>query len=107
VPTFCLLNKDGFAVTVKGEDGSPTCAWYTDPNEASAVLAAAIRDNPTVQGLHLGVAPLGVAFRCRPFYRGEENGTGHWDMKDDPTWAAALPAWAINGESRFGSQRRV
>lgn len=63
VPTFCLLNKDGLAVTVRGEDGSPTCAWYTDPHEASAVLAAAVRDNPTVEGLHLGVAPLGIAFR--------------------------------------------
>eukprot|EP00962_Isochrysis_galbana_P030808 scaffold10018_cov117-Isochrysis_galbana.AAC.7 len=82
VPTFCLLNKDGFAVTVRGEDGSPTCSWYTDPSEARAVLAAASRDNPTVPGLHLGVAPLGIAFRCgRP--RGEEQGgdRGRWDKK--------------------------
>jgi len=62
IPTFCLLNGEGYAVTVRGEDGSPTCSWFVDPNEASAVLTAAIRDNPNIKGLHLGVTPLGIAY---------------------------------------------
>ena len=62
VPTFCLLNADKSIVGMENPKGGEMCCWFLDPAEARAWLAAAVKENPDVRGLHLGVTPLGIAF---------------------------------------------
>lgn len=62
VPTFCILNADKSIVGMENPKGGEMCTWFLDPGEAKAWLVAAIRENPDVRGLHLGVTPLGIAF---------------------------------------------
>ena len=62
VPTFCLLNADKSIVGMENPNGGEMCCWFLDPAEARAWLAAAVKENPDVRGLHLGVTPLGMAF---------------------------------------------
>ena len=62
VPTFCLLNADKSIVGMENLNGGEMCCWFLDPAEARAFLATAIKENPDVRGLHLGVTPLGMAY---------------------------------------------
>jgi len=76
VPTFCIMNEDGGVVSMRDPNGSEdaVCSWYTDANEAKAVLAAAMKNNPTVTGLHLGVHGLGNAFSiCKGWADGKDD----------------------------------
>ncbi|KAL1525129.1 hypothetical protein AB1Y20_020001 [Prymnesium parvum] len=62
VPTFCLANADKSIVGIENPKGGEMCCWFLDPAEARAWLATAIKENPDVRGLHLGVTPLGIAY---------------------------------------------
>lgn len=62
VPTFCLANADKSIVGIENPKGGEMCCWFLDPAEAQAWLALAVKENPDVRGLHLGVTPLGIAF---------------------------------------------
>ena len=97
IPTFCMLNKDNNIVGTSDAEGKPTCCWYTDPEEAQAVLAAMKEANPdAADGLHMGCIPLGEAFKvCKgwPAEVGEE--------ENEETKSINLK---IQGTRRIGSE---
>lgn len=67
VPSFCLLNGESVLLGLKDLTDATgkrkICAWFTDPNEAKAMLTQCKAHSPDIaDGLHLGVTPLGVAY---------------------------------------------
>ena len=63
IPTFCILNGDSNIVGMEDlEHGGESCCWFTDAEDARAMLARARAQNPDVPALHLGVTPLGLSF---------------------------------------------
>ena len=62
IPTFCILNGDEGVVAMKlADDAKPSVMWFLDPEEAQAVLGAAVKDKPDA-GLRLGCHGLGAVF---------------------------------------------
>lgn len=83
VPTFCIMNDDGGVVSMRDPNGSDdaVCTWYVDANEAKAVLQNAIKSNPSVQGLHLGVHGMGNAFSICKGWANETEDSGLGEVK--------------------------
>ena len=97
VPTFALLNKDDEVVMMQNDDGTEACLWFIDPGEAEATLAAATAANPDVEGLHLGVSPLGMAFSTCGGWIHEEGASG----KGGAPSAPAAANGGFDGELRL------
>lgn len=83
VPTFCIMNGEGGVVSMRDPNGSEdaVCTWFTDANEARAVMASALKSNPTVTGLHLGVHGLGNAFSICKGWADEPEDKGLGEVK--------------------------
>lgn len=63
IPVFFIANDKGGMVGVRGkDDGKEAICWFTDAQEAKAILEVMREHNPDVE-LHLGVHGLGTAFR--------------------------------------------
>ena len=80
-------------LTVRSESGAAACCWFVDPREAKATLEATREANPDVEGLHLGVTPLGVAFGA----------CGGWVGGDD----AASTDSGLEGTNGFDGELRL
>jgi len=62
IPTFSIVNKDGNAIAMAAADGEKrACCWFTDPQEAKAILRAVASANPEA-GLTLTCHGMGGAF---------------------------------------------
>lgn len=62
IPTFCIVNSEGGIIGMTdAEGGKKSCAWFTDAEEAKAILAAVQKSNPDA-GLRLECHGLGGAF---------------------------------------------
>jgi len=66
VPTFCLLGGDNKLLSLKDmtdKTGRRSIyAWFTEPKQAEDMLAQCKAHSLSLDGLHLGVTPLGVAY---------------------------------------------
>jgi len=73
IPVFCNVNEDGQMVGLQDKDsGAFACCWFTDPDEAKALLGATTEANPN-KGLKLVVAGMGGAFMaCNGFGDGDQ-----------------------------------
>ena len=77
-PVFCIQNKDGGIIGMSDAEGDKkSVAWFTDAEEARAILKAMSSQNPEA-GLQLACHGLGGAFtQCNgwPAEEGSESKT--------------------------------
>lgn len=74
VPTFAIVNKDGGIVGMQdAEGGKKSVCWFTDGDEAKAILKAMMASNPDA-GLKLACHGLGGAFTQCNGWPAEEDG---------------------------------
>lgn len=66
IPTFCLLSGENSFLSLKDMTDKTgrrnIVAWFTDPKQATDMLAQVKTHSPNLAGLHLGITPLGVAY---------------------------------------------